>query len=715
MTSTSPTSSPATTDPVASSRRDPISDWLDVFMRLLELKPSESRAVRDELEDHLRSRVDDLIITGASEHDAVRTAVAELGETAILAKRFKHAQHPNRRRTLMSTALVAVAASALTLGAFSIVSPPASLTTAAGQAAPNTIIGLVDPPEGEAAPFNERLRRYDLKPLRLTQRLNSEGQPVIDSEAIDRLMHTMQTLVTTDSWEDYGGDQASYSIYGTTLYVQGEPETHTGVQWVLQGLIAEADEQDAAYEAQRAANEAAAEADYKEQMQRQEEARARAEAERRQRQSELEAQYHNLTEHYIDLTREMAQLMQEREQVEDRMALAQQRAEMSFATEQSSLREQLGIFERERDALVNQVVDMRATNQTDSDHFKSIESRLQVVQTELQSIQHQFGLIRQKTVDATQEERTQLGHMMAEYTAREAELNLRYEDTEVRLNRVRSVLLDLELAEYTGGLIRNGAGAWRDSGRSGLGVAGNEFDVTDGVSDAIQQAVLGLARDHQDLTEQVQITLLSQARDIAMLMIQHADQHNGALPTKPSQLRGLAQASGHDYSLFLDAKRRIAISNLDLEPEQAWAWVDVNSSFELVEGKLYESDSVIVRTRLPLPGGNHVMAFGDSHAEVVTPEDHAARQAATTDRTISISGDVSRAGTYQLPEGEINLARMLAAAGAEPSDSLYARLIRADDQVWSAKLAKALNQDNEDSPKLYPGDRIVIAASPFAR
>lgn len=443
------TTSPTTSDPVASSRRDPISDWLDVFMRLLELKPSESRAVRDELEDHLRSRVDDLIITGASEHDAVRTAVAELGETAILAKRFKHAQHPNRRRTLMSTALVAVAASALTLGAFSIVSPPASLTTAAGQAAPNTIIGLVDPPEGEAAPFNERLRRYDLKPLRLTQRLNSEGQPVIDSEAIDRLMHTMQTLVTTDSWEDFGGDQASYSIYGTTLYVQGEPETHTGVQWVIQGLIAEADEQDADYEAQRKENEAAIQADYEAELLRLKEQQAQIEAERRQRMDELETQYQDLTTHYIELTRELAQLEQEQEAIEHKIHSASYNADVMFAAELGAVRERIDILERERDMLVNQIVSEKGAGQINHDRVKELESRLHDVQQQIQSAEEQTAVIRQKTAQFTQEEQNKFGQMKADFVARRAELELRYEDAEVRLTRVRSVLLDLELAAYT--------------------------------------------------------------------------------------------------------------------------------------------------------------------------------------------------------------------------------------------------------------------------
>jgi len=105
------------------SSRDPITHWLDVFTKLLAVPPAERLRIRDELEDHLRMRVDDLLILGMTEPEAVQKAVTELGETAELAKRFKEARTNPRRRILMHTALFTVAGLALT---FSIVgmNPP---------------------------------------------------------------------------------------------------------------------------------------------------------------------------------------------------------------------------------------------------------------------------------------------------------------------------------------------------------------------------------------------------------------------------------------------------------------------------------------------------------------------------------------------------------------------------------------------------------------
>ena len=110
--------------PVQPSARDPIAQWLDVFTRLLGLPGAERQSIRDELEDHLRNRVDDLMILGMTEYEAVQRAVAELGETADLAKRFKAARTSPHRRYLMTTAIAAVAGLALTLGVFSMSSRP---------------------------------------------------------------------------------------------------------------------------------------------------------------------------------------------------------------------------------------------------------------------------------------------------------------------------------------------------------------------------------------------------------------------------------------------------------------------------------------------------------------------------------------------------------------------------------------------------------------
>lgn len=106
---------------VRTSARDPITQWLDVFTKLLALPPAERERIRDELEDHLRMRVDDLMILGMSEPEAIEKAVAELGETAELAKRFKEARTSTRRRRLMHTTMFAAAGFALTVGAMNMI------------------------------------------------------------------------------------------------------------------------------------------------------------------------------------------------------------------------------------------------------------------------------------------------------------------------------------------------------------------------------------------------------------------------------------------------------------------------------------------------------------------------------------------------------------------------------------------------------------------
>ncbi len=106
---------------VEPSTRDSVSTWLDVLTGMLVMPESQRTQVRDELEDHLRSRVDDLLIMGKSEPEAIRIAVTELGETAELAKLITHAHSKtNPRRKLMNTALIAVALGGMSFGGFNI-------------------------------------------------------------------------------------------------------------------------------------------------------------------------------------------------------------------------------------------------------------------------------------------------------------------------------------------------------------------------------------------------------------------------------------------------------------------------------------------------------------------------------------------------------------------------------------------------------------------
>ena len=98
--------------------RDGIDSWLDVLTSMLALPPSQRAQVRDELEDHLRSRVDDLLIAGKPEPEAIRTAIAELGETAQLARHISSANRTPRsfRRFAMNATFFVLAGSILTAG-----------------------------------------------------------------------------------------------------------------------------------------------------------------------------------------------------------------------------------------------------------------------------------------------------------------------------------------------------------------------------------------------------------------------------------------------------------------------------------------------------------------------------------------------------------------------------------------------------------------------
>ncbi len=108
--------------PVVPSTRDAISSWLDVLTSMLVVSESQRLQIRDELEDHLRSRVDDLLIVGKSEPRAIQIAVAELGETAELAKLITHAHtRINPRRKIMNAALIAVALGGMSFGGFTLI------------------------------------------------------------------------------------------------------------------------------------------------------------------------------------------------------------------------------------------------------------------------------------------------------------------------------------------------------------------------------------------------------------------------------------------------------------------------------------------------------------------------------------------------------------------------------------------------------------------
>jgi flagellar biosynthesis GTPase FlhF len=157
-----------------------VSGWLDVFIPMTGLPRARGEELRAELEDHLRARVDDLMITGLTEPEAMRRAVGELGETAALAGRFRAALKSKGVR-LMHGVLVAVAGSALALGIWNASAPsgggasPAGVAVAAVESdRPSRVVsGLRDQTFGG---LFEALRGLSDKPLLVHwERLESVG------------------------------------------------------------------------------------------------------------------------------------------------------------------------------------------------------------------------------------------------------------------------------------------------------------------------------------------------------------------------------------------------------------------------------------------------------------------------------------------------------------------------------------------------------------
>ncbi|MEM9082648.1 MAG: permease prefix domain 1-containing protein, partial [Planctomycetota bacterium] len=128
----------------SSAPRDAIAEWLAVFSRTLAVPKREAEEVLAELEDHLRTRVDDLMIGGVSEPEAIRQAITELGETVELARRFRESHTIRRRRSMIQALTLCGVAAALGLSVFT------ASTNQQAALAPNSAAAPADAQGGEA-------------------------------------------------------------------------------------------------------------------------------------------------------------------------------------------------------------------------------------------------------------------------------------------------------------------------------------------------------------------------------------------------------------------------------------------------------------------------------------------------------------------------------------------------------------------------------------
>lgn len=206
------------------STRDPIDAWLDVFIRLLGVGRGEAQTIRDELEDHLRSRVDDLTIIGVGEPDAIRRAISELGETAELAVRFRRSRRDQQRSWIMlgMTCSAAVAAIAISLVSLNSAQSPGQASLPAQSPVLVASEASASQP-ANTAPHDPLIHRYDISAIL------QHGESV-DASA---LMETIIDLVHSDNWEEMGGDQGRMRVLESTLFVRAPEDMQIGVRWVI--------------------------------------------------------------------------------------------------------------------------------------------------------------------------------------------------------------------------------------------------------------------------------------------------------------------------------------------------------------------------------------------------------------------------------------------------------------------------------------------------
>jgi hypothetical protein len=131
------------------NRRDAADAWLDRVTAMLRVPASERDAIRAELNEHLRERIRDLMLSGAAEHAATSQAISELGDAAMLARRYQEAIEPSSRRSLMHVGIATAATAALVFSGAALfqgnATPPAPASgTGPAATAPVAVGALAD-------------------------------------------------------------------------------------------------------------------------------------------------------------------------------------------------------------------------------------------------------------------------------------------------------------------------------------------------------------------------------------------------------------------------------------------------------------------------------------------------------------------------------------------------------------------------------------------
>ncbi|MFN0058253.1 MAG: hypothetical protein ACKVX7_07320 [Planctomycetota bacterium] len=110
--------------------------WLATLARGLRVTPARRDDIVCEVDEHVHERIRELLINGLSRTEAERVTLDELGDAALVARRFT-VVHTWRRRLVMRFAFIAMGAGLL-LCAASVVKSPAPVGVRYFQSAPAT-------------------------------------------------------------------------------------------------------------------------------------------------------------------------------------------------------------------------------------------------------------------------------------------------------------------------------------------------------------------------------------------------------------------------------------------------------------------------------------------------------------------------------------------------------------------------------------------------
>lgn len=112
-----------------------IAAWLHALARRMNVPASERKAVCDELDAHLRQRVQELMLCGLSEVAATADAIDELGDAEDLAKRYTQAYTHPRRRRIMQIGMLGIAGAAVVTAIVTLNGPGSVIPASAFQPA----------------------------------------------------------------------------------------------------------------------------------------------------------------------------------------------------------------------------------------------------------------------------------------------------------------------------------------------------------------------------------------------------------------------------------------------------------------------------------------------------------------------------------------------------------------------------------------------------